>query len=167
MNFQLLGQAISKQNCQVQTPLSQPGWVSVHPSKTHDSASSRDTDFTSTPPQKLTLRLPQVCSSMGWGPICLCPGSFYFHLKLQKESLIQKAGEWGLEGWRPFTRSSPSRPLSAAQISPWVPDTAFHPLRVAVRALCLSVQTIPAPPGTAVLMHFQTRGPLCFNPNSL
>lgn len=106
MNSQLLGQAISKQNCRVQTPCSQP------PSKTHDSASSMDTDlYQRSSKNSLTLRLPQVCSPVGWGPICLCLGSFYFNLKLQKESLIQKAGEWGLEGWRPFTRSSPSWPL--------------------------------------------------------
>lgn len=31
----------------------------------------------------------------------------------------------------------------------------------------VSLQTFPIPPGTAVVMHFQTRGPLCFNPNPL
>lgn len=99
MNFQLLGQAISKQNCQVQTPLSQPGWVSVRPAKTHDSASSRDTDFTSTPPQKLTHT--QVAPGVflnGLGVHLPLPSVFLFSSKTAEGKSYPKG--WGVGAGR-------------------------------------------------------------------
>lgn len=49
MNSQLLAQAISKQNCQAQSPAFAVRVGFTAPSKAHDSASSRDTGFCQLP----------------------------------------------------------------------------------------------------------------------